>query len=183
MKYTETLTGRKQEPLNFIFLAMGDDPLAATLQQAGWVLAEVANFSTLIKTVKAGILRIAGSAAPISPSFWNTKIQDLSFVKMSGQNGFKNAQHLKIWRTNFFLENGKNIFVGMANANKGFKWGIIPKLAPDLDTERELLYQALNRAGKMESHLKVQLVKSLIGKNFIGDEFFSDGKAYIISIK
>jgi len=180
MKYTETLIGRKQEPLNFIFLARDDDQLAATLQQAGWVEAEIANFSLLIK---AFILRIPGSAAPLSPSFWNTKIQDLSFVKMPGQNWLNNAHHLKIWRTNFSLKNGKNIYVGMANTNEGFKWGIIPKLAPDLDTERKLLYQDLDRTGKIESHLKVQLVKPLIGRNFIGDEFFTDGMVYIMSVQ
>ena len=71
----------------------------------------------------------------------------------------------------------------MVNANHGFKWSIIPKINPDIDAERESLYQDLNRAGKIESHLKVQLVKSMIGKNFIGDQFFTDGKAYIISLK
>ena len=64
-----------------------------------------------------------------------------------------------------------------------FKWGIIPKINPDIDAERELLYQDLNRAGKIESHLKIQLVQSMMGKNFIGDQFFTDGKAYIISLK
>ena len=71
----------------------------------------------------------------------------------------------------------------MVNANNGLKWGIIPKIAPDLDAEREMLYQDLNRSGKIESHLKIQLVKPLIGKNFIGDEFFTDGKVYIISVQ
>jgi len=71
----------------------------------------------------------------------------------------------------------------MVNANNGLKWGIIPKIAPDLDAEREMLYQDLNRSGKIESHLKTQLVKPLIGKNFIGDEFFTDGKVYIISVQ
>lgn len=117
------------------------------------------------------------------PSFWNSKIQDLSFTKISEQNWLNNAHQIKIWHTNFLLKNGNNIYVGMVNANEGFKWGIIPKLAPDLDTERELLYQDIDHTGKMESHLKAQLIKPLIGKNFIGNEFFTDGKVYIISIR
>jgi hypothetical protein len=129
------------------------------------------------------ILRIPDSSAPISPSFWNKKIQDLSFAKVPGRNWLSNAHHVKIWRTNFLLKNGNNIYVGMVNANNGLKWGIIPKIAPDLDAEREMLYQDLNRSGKIESHLKIQLVKPLIGKNFIGDEFFTDGKVYIISVQ
>jgi undecaprenyl-diphosphatase len=71
----------------------------------------------------------------------------------------------------------------MVNANYGFKWCIIPKISPDLDTQRDLLNQDLILTGKIESQAKVQLVKPLIGKNFIGDQFFTDGKAYIISLK
>ena len=183
MKYTETLFGEKQEPVNFIFVAKDGGQLAAVLQQAGWVVTDKADISSFIKAVKALILRIPDSSAPISPSFWNKKIQDLSFAKVPGRNWLSNAHHVKIWRTNFLLKNGNNIYVGMVNANNGLKWGIIPKIAPDLDAEREMLYQDLNRSGKIESHLKIQLVKPLIGKNFIGDEFFTDGKVYIISVQ
>jgi membrane protein DedA with SNARE-associated domain len=183
MKYTETLIGEKQEPVNFIFFAKGDGRLTSTLQQAGWILTDRADISSFIKAIKALIMKIPYPSAPISPSFWNTKIQDLSFAKVTGANFLRNAHHVKIWRTNFLLKNGDNIYVGMVNANDGFKWGIIPKIAPDLDAQRELLYQDLNRTGKIESHLKEQLVKSLIGKNFVGDEFFTDGKAYIITVQ
>lgn len=183
MKYTETLIGEKQEPVNFIFLAKDDGQLAAALQQAGWVVTDKADISSFIKAVKALILKNPHPSAPISPSFWNTKMQDLSFAKVSGRNWLSNAHHVKIWRTNSLLKNGNNLYVGMVNANDGFKWGIIPKIAPDLDVERELLYQDLNHTGKIESQLKVQLVKSLIGKNFMGDQFFTDGRAYMITVQ
>ena len=183
MKYTETLIGEKQEPVNFIFLAKDDGQLVAALQKAGWVVTDKADISSFIKAVKALIVQTPHPSAPISPSFWNAKIQERSFAKVSGRNWLSNAHHLKIWRTNSLLKNGHNIYVGMVNANDSFKWGIIPKIAPDLDTERELLYQDLNYTGKIESHLKVQLVRPLIGKNFTGDQFFSDGKAYIITVQ
>jgi membrane protein DedA with SNARE-associated domain/membrane-associated phospholipid phosphatase len=183
MKYTETLIGEKQEPVNFIFHAKDDGQLAAALQQAGWVLTDKADISSFIKAVKLLILKKPHPSAPISPSFWNTKMQDLSFAKVSGRNWLSNAHHVKIWRTNFLLKNGNHIYVGMVNANDGFKWGIIPKIAPDLDVEREILYKDLNHTGKIESHMKVQLVKPLIGKNFMGDHFFTDGRAYMITVK
>jgi len=181
MKYTETLIGEKQEPVNFIFLAGDDSRLLAALQQAGWVLTDKADISSFIKAVKSLILKTPYPSAPISPSFWNTKIQDLSFSKVSGRNWLSNAHHVKIWRTNYLLKNGNNIYVGMANANNGLKWGIIPIISSDLDAQRELLYQHLNLTEKIESNRKVQLVKPLIGKNFMGDQFFTDGKAYIIT--
>ncbi len=183
MKYTETLIGDKQEPINYIFLAKNDGQLVAALQKAGWILTDQADISAFIKAVKALIVKTPHPSAPMSPSFWNAKIQDLSFAKVPGTNWLINAHHLKIWRTNSLLKNGNNIYVGLVNANDGFKWGAIPKISPDLDTERELLYRELNRTGKIESHRKVQLVKPLSGNTFIGDQFFTDGNAYMISVR
>ncbi|MGB5446975.1 MAG: LssY C-terminal domain-containing protein [Psychromonas sp.] len=183
LKYTETLTGEKQEPINYIFLARNDSQLISAIEQAGWVLTDKANLPSFIKAVNALILKSPYPSAPISPSFWNARIQDISFAKVSGVNWLKNAQHIKIWRTQFLQENGNHIYIAMINANEGFKWGVIPKISPDLDTEREKLYQDFSRIGKVEGHLKPQLVQPHIGKNFMGDPFFSDGKAYIISLQ
>jgi undecaprenyl-diphosphatase len=183
MKYTETLTGDRQEPINYIFVAKNDRQLAAVLQQAGWISTDKAGISSFIRAVKALILETSYPSAPIAPSFWNAEIQHISFAKIPGPNWLRNARHVKIWRTKFLLKNGAKIYVGMVNANYGFKWCIIPKISPDLDTQRDLLNQDLILTGKIESQAKVQLVKPLIGKNFIGDQFFTDGKAYIISLK
>ena len=107
----------------------------------------------------------------------------MSFAKIPGANWLANAQHLKIWRTNFAMKNGKRIYVGMVNANEGFKWGVVPKISPDLDTERELLYRDLDGTGKVESHSKRLLTKPQVGKNFTGDPFFSDGRVYVVSLQ
>jgi undecaprenyl-diphosphatase len=129
------------------------------------------------------ILKTPYSSAPISPSFWNAKIQDLSFAKPINRNTLSNAHHVRIWRTKSLSKNGNHIYVGMANANEGIKWGVIPKLSPNIDVERELLYQALNLSEKIKSYQKEQLVKPQIGTNFTGDQFVTDGKAYIISVQ
>ena len=183
IKYTETLIGDKQEPINFIFLARSDSQLVATLQEAGWILTDKADISSFFKAVKALILKTPHPSAPISPSFWNVRIQNMSFAKVPGTNWLRNARHLKIWHTNYYLKNGNNIYIGLVNANDGFKWGIIPKISPNLDKEQELLYLDLKHTGKIKSHQKIQLVKPQIGNNFTGDQFFTDGNAYVISVQ
>jgi membrane protein DedA with SNARE-associated domain/membrane-associated phospholipid phosphatase len=183
MKYTETLTGDRQEPVNYIFVAKNDRHLVAALQEAGWILTDKEDISAWIKAVKALIFKTPYPSAPISPSFWNAKIQDIGFAKVPGPNWLRDAHHVKIWQTNFILENGNRIYVGMVHANDGFKWGIIPKITADLDTEQERLYLGLNRAGKIESHMKAQLVKPLTGTTVTGDPFFSSGMVYIISVQ
>ncbi|MDP1991551.1 MAG: LssY C-terminal domain-containing protein [Syntrophales bacterium] len=104
MKYTETLTGDRQEPINTIFLARDDSHLVAALQEAGWILTDNADISSFIKAVKALILKTPHPSAPISPSFWDAKIQDIGLAKVSGPNWLSNAHHVKIWRTNRLLE-------------------------------------------------------------------------------
>jgi membrane protein DedA with SNARE-associated domain/membrane-associated phospholipid phosphatase len=183
LKYTETLIGESQEPINYIFLAHSEDQLIDTILQSGWIMNKKAALGPFFKAIESWIRREPYPSAPISPSFWNAKIQEISFAKVPNINWLKDAQHIKIWRTHFILGNEKTIYVGMVNANDGFKWGIIPKINPDLDSERESFYTDLNKTGKIAAYRKTQLVKPLIGKNFLGDQFFTDGKAYIISLR
>lgn len=183
LKYTETLIGERQEPVNFIFLARSDKQLLKALQQAGWILTDRANISSFINIVRASLLKTPYSSAPVSPSFWNMKIQDLSLSKTPASGTFSNSQHLRLWSTNSLSETGRHIYVGMVNAVDDLKWRIIPQISPDLDTARERLYLDLNSSEIIESQLKIQLVQPLIGTNFIGDQFFTDGKVYIITLQ
>jgi membrane protein DedA with SNARE-associated domain/membrane-associated phospholipid phosphatase len=183
MKYTETLIGKKQEPVNFIFLAGSDDQLLGNLRQAGWILTNKANIRSFGKVVNALISKTPYPSAPISPSFWHAKTQDFSLSKTTGENTFSHSQHIKIWRTNSLLKTGSHIYVAMSNTLDGLRWGVIPKISPDLDTAREQLYLDLNRLDIIKRQLKKQLVEPLIGKNFMGDQFFTDGKAYIITFQ
>jgi len=183
MKYTETLFGNRQEPLNFIFLARNDNRLIKAMQEGGWTLANQANIPSFLMALKALVIKKPHPAAPIVPSFWQARIQDLSFAKVPGINWLRSAHHVKIWRTNYLLPDGKRVYLGMANANEGFMWGIIPKISPDLDTDREQLQQDLLGNGEIAVNRKVQLVRPQIGENFIGDRYFTDGKAYVISVQ
>ena len=182
IKYTETLTGSRQEPINCIFIARDNSQLISIFHQAGWTLTDRADISSFFRAVKTLILKTPHPRAPISPSFWHAKTQDISFAKTARTNWLINAHHVKIWRTHFVLKNGNYVYVGLVNANDGFNWGIIPKIAPDLDIERERLFLDLNRAKKRTGSLKEQLVAPQIGKNFIGNPFFTDGKVYIIPL-
>jgi len=183
LKYTETPIGERQEPLNFIFLAGSDEQMIAALQQAGWILTDKPSMRTFGKVIKALMFNTAYPSAPISPSFWNAKTQNFSLSKTTTENTYSHSHHIKIWRTNSILKTGSHIYVAMSNAMDGFRWGIIPKVSPDLDRARERLYLDLNSSGIIGSQLKTQLVAPLIGSNFMGDQFFTDGKAYIITFK
>jgi undecaprenyl-diphosphatase len=183
MKYTETLFGKRQEPLNFIFLTQNDSKLIKAMQKSGWTLTNQANIPSFLMALKALVTNKPHPAAPIVPSFWQARIQDLNFAKVPSINWLRDARHVKIWRTNYLLPDGNRIYLGLVNANEGFMWGIIPKISPDLNTEREQLVQDLQGTGQIVNNREVQLVKPQIGENFIGERYFTDGKAYIVSVQ
>lgn len=183
LKYTESVLGKKQEPLNFIFIAKDDDNLISILQQTGWSLTDNADIPSFIQAIKTLIYEIPHPSGPISPSFWNAHIQDFAFRKVDGVNWLKNGRHIRIWQTKYTTINGDNIYLGMTNSDDGFKWGVIPAINPDLNTDRERLYTDLELTGKIKLTLRIQLVKPLLGYNFAGDPFFSDGKLYVVSVQ
>ncbi len=180
IKYTETLTGEKQEPLNFVIIADNGGQLIKIFKNAGWTLADKASFSSAVELAKSAALKEEYSAAPMTPSFWNKKPHNFGFEKPTAVNNARERHHARFWKTNFKTENGKLIYVGTASLDVGLKWGITHKIKPDIDTEREFLLKDLQKTGQVAKYQKKQLVESVLGKNFSGDPFFTDGKIYII---
>jgi len=176
LKYTETLTGEKQEPLNLLLIAKNDLHVAAAFKRTRWRVPDTADISSFIRVVKAVVLKTPYPLAPISPSFWDAKIQDLNFTKPIDPNKFGNAHHLRIWQTNARLINGMHIYVGMANAVDGIAWWGIPTISPDLSAEREFVFRDLKKSGEVENYQKIHLVKPEIGQNFVGSRFFAGNR-------
>lgn len=168
--------------VSWLFIAKDDAQLVGAFRQAGWNVARKSDFASFFKAIKAVVLKKDYSTMPIAPLFWNAKIQDFGFVKPFGENMSGHAHHLRIWRTTSLSENGNYTYVGLANATDGTKWGVVPRISPALDVEREFLYQDLKLSGAILRYWKRQLVAPQTGTNFVGDRFFTDGQAYMISI-
>lgn len=71
----------------------------------------------------------------------------------------------------------------MVNATDGLKWGIVPRISTDLDSARQRLYRDPRGTGRIEAASEVQLTRPLVGNNFTGDPFFSNGKTYLFSVQ
>ncbi len=183
LQYTEDLIGKRQEPISFIFQASDKQTLISAMQAAGWHLIDNSDIPSFINAIKSLTSEKPYPSAPIYPSFWNAKIQDVAFRKITNSNWLKDAHHLKIWQTNYKSQDGKDLYVGMVSADKGFKWGIIPVITSDLNAEREQLYRDLLLANKINTSLKMQIRNPEIGYNFKGDPFFSDGYMYVLSLQ
>ncbi|MDA3947521.1 MAG: LssY C-terminal domain-containing protein [Helicobacteraceae bacterium] len=182
MKYSESLIGEKQEAINFVISAEDAHALLKIFQDSGWVISDQASLSSFIKLIKSRVMKTPYLSAPVLPSFWNARMQDWTFASFKDQDK-RTTQYIRIWRTDVLLEDGRHIYIGMANATEYRNFGVIPRLSSDIDSVRERLYRDLNMSGAINLEGKIHLVEPQIGKNVIGDQFFTDGQAYLLSIQ
>ncbi|OGY58129.1 MAG: hypothetical protein A3E61_01495 [Candidatus Colwellbacteria bacterium RIFCSPHIGHO2_12_FULL_43_12] len=182
-RYSETLGGNNQEPLNIIITAKDDNELISVMRQAGWSLADPVTLPSLVAMAKAALYKENYSTAPMTPSFWNTRVHDFGFEKPTEAMSARERHHFRIWRTSIIMPNGYHVYVSTGSLDAGIYWFVAHRIAPDIDTERELLFNDLNSTGMVLNSDKIQLVAPTIGNNFIGNQFFTDGKTYLIALK
>ncbi len=183
LKYTESILGQRQEPINFIIFAKNDEVLIDAFKKSGWYLADRVSFYSVSKTLKDSFLNSQYLTAPMTPSFWNSEVNDFGFEKPTQENTVKQRHHARFWKTNYKTIKGYKVYAGAASLDSGVKWFITHKIKSDIDTEREFLFDSLNSTGVVSEISKVEFVKPYIGVNFSGDQFFTDGFVYILKLK
>jgi len=183
LKYTETLLGNRQEPLSFIIVAKNDQQLTDLFENAGWTLADDVSAMSMYKVAKAALLKESYSQAPMTPDFWNSEVHNFGFEKETAADNVRIRHHARFWKTNYVTKDGENIYVGTASFDSGIKWGVTHKIDPDVDTEREFLFNDLKNTGLLLKAEKQQFVNPKLGSNFTGDLFFTDGKLYLLFVK
>ncbi|MBI4837178.1 MAG: LssY C-terminal domain-containing protein [Candidatus Portnoybacteria bacterium] len=182
-RFTETLIGDKQEPLSFVLIAENDRKTIEAMQKAGWYFADSANFASVAELAKSAILNKNYPTAPMTPSFWNAKVHDFGFEKPTETQSVRERHHVRFWRTQFETQDGKYVYVGTASQDIGIKWLVTHTIKSDIDTERELLFSDLESAGVIFNFAKEKFIEPTLGKNFSGDQFFTDGEIYIVNLK
>ena len=174
-KYTETLAGRTQEPLNLIILAQSDEQFMNAFRQAGWYQADPISLAAMLKMAWAALLNREYLTASITPYFWNARPHDFGFQKPTEVQSIRKRHHVRFWRTPYITANGKRLYVGTASLDIGLKWGIIHKISPDIDSERERLSADFLQAQIVDVVQHVQFVDPMLGYNEYKDPFFTEG--------
>jgi len=96
------------------------------------------------------------------PIFWNYKKADLTLKK--------DKFILKIWKTDYLISN-PHIFVGLIIKLNSSHF--IPNFSPDIDASRKFLEKEFKSK-------EIQLIKPFIGKDILGNPFFTNGKCAMI---
>lgn len=182
-KFTESILGINQEPVSFIISAADDNELISLFEKGGWYLADEISGLSLLKSAKAIFMNVPYPQAPMTPDFWIASINNFGFEKPTEINSVKNRHHSRFWKTDFVTQEGKHIYIGTTSLDESLKWGITHKINPDIDTERSILLNDILSTDMVKKYEIRQFVNPELGKNFLGDMFFTDGKAAVISLK
>lgn len=182
-RYSEMLRGGHQAPLSFIILARDMNDFVDAMGLAGWYLADAPNLETTKRLAKAAVLDESYPTAPMTPSFWNAETHDLGFQKPTDSGSVRSRHHARFWDAGILTRDGYRVYVGTASLDIGIKWGVTHEISPDIDTEREYILKDLEGTGRVSTYEKTQFVNPVIGKNFGGDPFFTDGELYMISLR
>jgi len=182
-QFTETPAGRIQEPISFIIIAPDAQTMIKAFEDSGWYLADPPTLEATFKLLDTAILNQEYTTAPVTPSFWHAQVNSYGFEKPTDSQTVRTRHHTRFWTTDYVTENGQMIFVGTASLDEGLKWLITHQISPDLDTEREYIFNDLQNAGKIDNYTKEQFINPKLGQNFSGDLFFTDGKIYILYLK
>jgi len=182
-RYTETLTGKDQEPLSFVIAASGDQAFVQAFRRAGWDLASRESVGSLVRAGKAALSDKPDPSAPMTPSFWNGFPHNFGFEKPLTHATVRERHHARFWKTGLMTPGGLVLYVGTASLDVGLKWGIAHRIQANIDAEREFLFSDLYGTGEVAGYVKADFVDPVFGYNFIGDPFFTDGKIYVLTLR
>lgn len=183
-RHIETIIGEKQEPMSFIITAGDEEELITAFGKAGWPPVDPVSFAAVTRTAWAALSSGHYRSAPLTPAFWDGRPNDLGFAKtFPSPGGETRREEARVWRTPLRTDRGKEVYVGVAQRIVGYKWGIFPEMGADLDQARDDLAKDLAGSGRVSGYLKIGLSPPSAGRTLSGAPFFSDGAAWIITIR
>ena len=180
--YSETLTGSRMEPINFIYVGYKNQ-IVSVFQSHGWYKADPSTLGNTLKALAVGFQGRQYLTAPVTPSYLNFKPEDLAFEQSTKSHSLRQRHHTRIWLTDYVLSDGRPIWVATASFDEGIEFAGPAKLPThhidsNIDAERLYITKSLSLPNNL-----ISVVQPQLGKNASGDSFFTDGKAQLIKLK
>lgn len=179
-KYTETITGKAQEPINIILIAKDDVTVSEAFMQQGWLKADTLNLNTIYSFFKQENQQ-SHTAPPAFPIFWQAHTQTISFVLPAKEEAPE--QQIWLWKAARIIQSDgtKLLYVGMTHQAKDSPKSFIPKIEPNLNIARDKVVQTMKN-NPLNKYSLIQLTEPLIAQTIWNSKFYSDGTAALLEI-
>ena len=176
---TRTSTGIPGDPINIGLVGSREDVLCA-MNAAGWYPADPITLRSSVEIAGSVLLDRPYAQAPVSHLYYDNRRQDLAFEKPAGKSADK-RNHVRFWRVLEHGEEGRTVWLGAATFDRGVGFShddarVTHHIAPDIDTERDLLTADLRQAHVVPTIYEVTGIGPTVdGRNGGGDRYFTDG--------
>jgi LssY C-terminus len=179
-RITHTASGIHGDPLNVALVATEAELIKAMLA-AGWHPADPLTWKSSLRIAGSTVLHRPYVDAPVSSLYlWGRK-EDLAFEQPVGGDPAR-RHHVRFWRSAEVDDAGRPLWIGAATYDAGVGFShttgqITHHIAPDVDAERDRLFQTLQQAGQVGQVSWVEHFHQVLkGYNGGGDPYYTDGR-------
>ena len=182
-RITETSDHHPGDPLN-VALVGTREQLDAIMKAASWYPAAALGIKSDLKIAADTVLSRPDVEAPVSSLYLFGRKEDAAFEQPVGDNP-RHRHHVRFWKLDQPSQDGRPIWIGSAvyDAHVGLSrttGQITHVTAPDVDTERDYLFNCLEKSGDLPSRdVMAGFHTQLSGKNGGGDPWRTDGDLYV----
>jgi hypothetical protein len=180
---TLTKAGIPADPINVGLVGAQEDVLCA-MNAAGWYPADPVTLRSSIEIIGSVLLDRPYRDAPVSPLLFDNRREDLAFEKPVGKSADR-RHHVRFWKALDRGEEGRAVWLGAITFDRGVGFShddgrITHHIAPDIDSERDLLTDDLKAAKVVTAIYEVAGIgPTWDGRNGEGDRYFTDGEIKI----
>jgi hypothetical protein len=180
-RITQTSDGHPGDPLN-VSLIGTQEQMDRVMRAAKWNPAAALGLKSDLKIAADTVLSRPDREAPVSKLFLFGRMEDLAFEQPVGNNPRK-RHHVRFWKTPESDEtSGRPVWIGSASYDERVGLShttgqITHHIAPDVDAERDHLFENLEHTGQLLEEYSVDDFHQVReGRNGGGDRWHTDGK-------
>lgn len=171
------------DPLNVAMIG-SEEQLRGIMQEAKWYPAAALGLKSDVKIAVDTVLSRPDVEAPVSNLYLFGRKEDIAFEQPVGNNP-RHRHHVRFWKTQKVDQDGRTQWIGSAVYDQRVGLSrttgqITHVTAVDVDTERNYLFECLEKSGFLSDHYSVAgFHTELAGKNGGGDPWRTDGALYV----
>lgn len=182
-RLTQTGDGHPGDPLNVALIAT-ELQLQDAMRAAQWRPAAALGLRSDLKIAADTVLSRPDDEAPVSRLFLFGRQEDLAFEQPVGDSP-RQRHHVRFWRTKSLDSDGRPTWIGSASYDERVGLShttgqITHHIAPDVDAERNHLFEDLKTAGAVAQVYTVDDFHTVReGRNGGGDPWHTDGRLLV----
>jgi hypothetical protein len=179
---TYTTDGIPADPINVALIGTRAEVIKIMLA-AKWYPADKLTLRSSLEIAEASVFKREYEDAPVSSEFLFGRKQDLAFEQAVGDNP-RHRHHVRFWESDKRDPDGRPVWLGAAIFDKRVGLSrttgqITHETAPDVDTERDKLFDDLKKTSDLAEFIIVPgFHKVREGRNGEGNPWYTDGDLY-----